>query len=514
MSLLLKHPIVSTLGISAVIITIAVILSIVSYQMVGQKDPGLLYEVLSALGISSLLAPTFLYPWIRTAAKLRLASAELEKVARTDALTGLPNSAVFRNRIEDAIASMDHDGPFAILFIDLDHFKQINDTLGHPRGDALLVCVAGRLIELARDSDFVARFGGDEFVVLLSRVSSTGEVSELARRIVDSISAPYDVDGHEIVIGASIGIAVAPTDGVGPTELLRNADMALYQAKSFGKRTWRFFEASMAVAAQARRNLAVDLRAALASDAFELRYQPILCVRSMRITTCEALIRWRQAGRGIVLPAEFIPVAEEMGVIVEIGSWVLHQACMECSKWPSDVRVAVNLSPIQFRRGNIAEVISAALAQAGLPADRLELEITESVLLQDFPETRTILEQLRRLGVRISLDDFGTGYSALSYLHTLPLDKVKIDQSFVRSLATDDRALTLLRAVAKLSWDLGLAVAVEGIETEDQFRIITAEDFIDEVQGFLFSPSLPSREIEQLLSTSSRSSAKLMNLGS
>ena len=503
MSALLRHPVVATAGISAVIIALAVILSIVSYQALGQTNPGLTYEVLSALGISTLLAPTFLYPWIRTAAKLRQATVVITRLARTDALTGLPNSFVLRERMRQVMDDIVRGGPFAVLFVDLDHFKQINDTLGHPRGDALLAAVADRLRKVVRNSDLVARFGGDEFVVLQSPAASAGEASDLASRIIDELSASYEIEGNEIVIGASVGIAMAPADGVEPDQLLRNADMALYRAKSHGKRTWRFFETTMAAAVQTRRNLELDLRAALANKAFEIHYQPILDLRTGKITTCEALIRWRRSSRLMVPPSDFIPVAEEMGIIVDLGAWVLREACLKCAAWPPDVRVAVNLSSIQFKRDDIFDTIARTLAHARLPADRLEIEITESLLLQDFPSTRATLERLRRYGVRIALDDFGTGYSGLSYLHSFPLDKVKIDRAFLNGLDTDSRSRTLLRGVAQLSAMLGLTVTVEGIETEEQLSVVTAETSVHEVQGYLFGAAMPDREISELLKAAS-----------
>jgi diguanylate cyclase (GGDEF)-like protein len=391
------------------------------------------------------------------------------------------------------------NGPSAVLFVDLDQFKQVNDTLGHPRGDELLRAVAGRLRGLMRRSDIVARFGGDEFVVLQSPAPSSSEAADLAHRIVERLGQPYEIDGHQVVIGASVGIAMAPRDGVSADLLLRNADMALYHAKGQEGGAWRFFEPDMDIKAQARRALELDLRHALQTGAFELYYQPLFNLKTMQVAVCEALIRWRHPTRGMVSPGEFIPVAEDMGLIVEIGDWVLREACRECLNWPAEVRVAVNLSPIQFRRTNIASVVGDALAAARLPANRLEVEITESVLLQDFQAARLALEQLRELGVSISLDDFGTGYSGLSYLHALPLNKVKIDRRFVQGVQAGGRSLTLLRGVARLSSELGMLVAVEGIETEEQLGIIAREEDVDEAQGYLFSVPIPARQIRELL---------------
>ena len=499
LSIILRHQLVSTFAISAVIVAIAVGLSIISFRLVGEARPGLLYEALSALAIASLLAPTFLYPWIRTAAKLRSAELANRTLATTDALPGLPNTLELAERFAQLLGDTNDSGQFAVLFIDLDQFKRVNDALGHPRGDALLAAVAQRLRNEVAVTDLVTRFGGDEFVVLKWPLASLDEASSLAARLISSISAAYSIEGQEIVIGASVGIAVAPVDGSGRHQLLRNADMALSQAKAQGRRTWRFFEPAMAAAARARRNLENDLRSALAARNFELHYQPVVELRSGRITGCEALVRWRDSNKRIVLPSEFIGVAEQIGIITEIGNWVLCEACTACRGWPDDIRVAVNLSSLQFIRADLLAGVSGALAQADLPPERLELEITESVLLQDFVSVRATLERLRQLGVRIALDDFGTGYSSLSYLKSLPLDKVKIDRSFVADLDEGARSLTLLRGVTKLCASLGMTVVVEGVETQEQLAVLTPEDSIDEVQGYLFGPPMPNREINQLL---------------
>ena len=363
----------------------------------------------------------------------REAEARIRHLARYDSLTGLPNRMHLRERMEATLATAGSK-PSAILFVDLDQFKQVNDTLGHPRGDLLLRAVADRLKRLVRESDIVARFGGDEFVVVQTPTAGPEEAATLARRIVAALSETYEIDGHQVVIGATIGIAMAPRDATGADHLLKNADMALYWSKAEQRGTWRFFEPGMDVRAQERRSLELDLRNALANGSFEIYYQPLFDLKTMKVTTCEALLRWQHPLRGMISPAEFIPVAEEMGLIVEIGNWVLHQACRTCATWPGDVRVAVNLSANQFRRGNVTGTVREVLAATGLDPSRLEIEITESVLLQDTRATRLILRQLRELGVRLSLDDFGTGYSSLSYLHGLPLNKVKIDRLFLEGL--------------------------------------------------------------------------------
>jgi predicted signal transduction protein with EAL and GGDEF domain len=363
----------------------------------------------------------------------------------------------------------------------------------------LLRAVADRLRHLVRSSDIVARFGGDEFVIVQTPISDSEEAATLARRIVTSLSETYEVDGHQVVIGASVGIAVSPRDATGPDHLLKIADMALYWAKADQRGTWRFFEPDMDVRAHARRSLELDLRHALSNNAFQVYYQPLFDLRTKKVSTCEALLRWPHPVRGMISPAEFIPVAEEMGLIVDLGKWVLQEACRTCAQWPAHVRVAVNLSASQFRRGNVTATINQALTQTGLDPNRLEIEITESVLFQDTRATRMILHQIRDLGVRISLDDFGTGYSSLSYLQSLPLNKVKIDRSFLEGLESGDRALVLLRGIAKLSADLGLAVTVEGIETAEQLALIASEESVTEAQGWLFAPALPAREVQLLL---------------
>ena len=431
------------------------------------------------------------------------AEAKISHMARYDALTGLPNRTYFRDQIDKMLAATRHGGKScAVLFIDLDQFKQVNDTLGHPCGDQLLCAVSDRLRKIVRDTDVVARFGGDEFVVFQSPIKHPREASALAKNIVKWLEEPYEIDGHHVVIGASIGIAITPNEAITADHLLKNADMALYRAKSDGRGTWRFFEPDMAVKAQARRRLELDLRNALENNVFKVFYQPLVNLKTKRISTCEALLRFPHPERGMIPPSEFIPIAEEMGLIIDIGKWVLRQACIEATQWPDTVRVAVNLSPIQFKRGDVVRDVKEALEFAGLAPNRLEVEITESVLLQDTQATHNALDQLRELGVRISLDDFGTGYSSLSYLHSFPLQKVKIDRSFLEGLGNSDRPITLLHGVARLSAELGMSVVVEGIETEEQLALVAAEEGIEEAQGYLFSPPIPGRQIRKLLTAS------------
>lgn len=431
------------------------------------------------------------------------AEAKISHLARYDELTALPNRVSFRDEIERLLAvSHSSERLCALLFVDLDQFKQVNDTLGHPCGDQLLCAVANRLREMLRPEDFVARFGGDEFVVFQQNIGTAEDAASLARRIVERLSERYRIDNHLVEIGASVGIALTSPDGdVSADTLLKNADMALYRAKADGRGTFCFFRDEMAATVEARRILELDLRKALANEEFELFYQPLVNLKSGKITTCEALLRWNHPVRGTVSPVDIIPVAEDMGLIVDLGRWILRRACMECMKWPDGVSVAVNFSPQQFHQRDVLSEIRYALEVSGLPAHRLEIEITESSLLRNTQLTHDILSQLHALGVRISLDDFGTGYSSLSYLHNFPMQKVKIDRSFLEGIDTD-RPLTLLRGVARLSADLGMAVVVEGIETNEQLELISADGTVSEGQGYLFSRPVPAVRVRQLLNAS------------
>jgi len=431
----------------------------------------------------------------------RNAEARISHLARYDELTELPNRVNFRDEIERLLKMPQDAGHFsALLFVDLDQFKQVNDTLGHPCGDQLLCAVADRLRAMLRPQDFVARFGGDEFVVFQQNINANEEAAILARRIVDHLSERYKIDNHLVEIGASVGIALT-SPNVSADTLLKNADMALYRAKADGRGTFCFFHQEMAQIVESRRILELDLRKALANEEFELFFQPLVNLKSGKITTCESLLRWNHPVRGTVSPVDIIPVAEDMGLIVDLGRWILRKACMECMKWPEAVSVAVNFSPQQFHQREVLSEIRYALEVSGLPAQRLEIEITESSLLRNTQLTHDVLSQLRAIGVRISLDDFGTGYSSLSYLHNFPLQKVKIDRSFLEGIDTD-RPLTLLRGVARLSADLGMQVVVEGIETNEQLELISADGSVTEAQGYLFSRPVPAVRIRQLLNAS------------
>jgi diguanylate cyclase (GGDEF)-like protein len=431
----------------------------------------------------------------------KIAEARISHLARYDELTALPNRVNFRDEIGRLLAiSNSTERLSALLFIDLDQFKQVNDTLGHPCGDQLLCAVADRLRAMLRPEDFVARFGGDEFVVFQQNVKSNEESAGLARRIVDNLSEGYKIDNHLVEIGASVGIAMTAPH-ISADTLLKNADMALYRAKADGRGTFCFFRDELAQTVEARRILELDLRKALANEEFELFYQPLVNLKSGRITTCEALLRWNHPVRGTVSPVDIIPVAEDMGLIVDLGRWILRKACMECMKWPDAVSVAVNFSPQQFHQRDVLSEVRYALAVSGLPANRLEIEITESSLLRNTQTTHDVLSQLHAIGVRISLDDFGTGYSSLSYLHNFPLQKVKIDRSFLEGI-DNDRPLTLLRGVARLSADLGMSVVVEGIETNEQLELVSFDGSVTEAQGYLFSRPVPALRVRQLLNAS------------
>ncbi|MEI8150262.1 MAG: EAL domain-containing protein [Hyphomicrobiales bacterium] len=436
----------------------------------------------------------------------RRAEAKIAHLARHDMLTNLPNRVLFREHLENAFDRIQTGRGFAVHCLDLDHFKTVNDTLGHPIGDELLKLVAIRLIEAVPATDFIARIGGDEFAVVQTNVSQPEECSLLASRIVELVSRPYDIDGRHIVIGASIGIAVAPNDGVNPDLLLKNADMALYLAKGDGRGTHRFFEREMDKRLQSRRALELDLRKAIANGEFEVYYQPILYLQTGKVSGFEALVRWNHPERGMISPLDFIPLAEETGLILPLGEWVLRTACAHAAKWPQPIGVAVNLSAMQFKGRNLVQLTLNALAASGLPSSRLDLEITESVLLQDEAHTLSLLHQLREIGVRISMDDFGTGYSSLAYLRNFPFDKIKIDRSFVRDMLVRKDCQAIVRAVVGLARSLGITTIIEGIETKEQLAGAKA-DGCDEGQGYLFAKPMPEREVAEFLARCERIAA-------
>ncbi|MCW2282522.1 diguanylate cyclase (GGDEF)-like protein/PAS domain S-box-containing protein [Rhodoblastus acidophilus] len=429
----------------------------------------------------------------RRAAEQRLAHA-----AHHDSLTGLPNRSLFRVRLEEALARARRGVGFALLCLDLDRFKEVNDTLGHPIGDRLLVAAAARLRKVLRETDTLARLGGDEFAVIQTCLLEPQEAAALARRLIETLSAPFDIDGQEIVVGVSIGIALAPHDSGETESLLSAADMALYRAKSDGRGLWRYFEPAMNQRMQARRDLELDLRRGISESEFEIHYQPILDVDTRRVKTFEALLRWRHPTRGLLTPDLFIPLAEEIGLIVPLGDWVLRRACDDAARWPESIGLAVNFSPAQFQSRHLVARIAAALRESGLAAHRLEIEITENVLMRDKEATLAALRALKELGVRIAMDDFGSGSSSLSYLQVFPFDKVKIDRSFTCELDRPGNSNAIMKAVASLCGGLEMAVVAEGVETEGQFAALQREG-CREAQGFLFSRPVASSELPALL---------------
>ncbi|MGO4872948.1 MAG: putative bifunctional diguanylate cyclase/phosphodiesterase [Roseiarcus sp.] len=427
------------------------------------------------------------------------AEAEVAYLAHHDALTGLRNRAYFR---EQLAASIDlrrrSQEAFAVCCLDLDLFKDVNDTFGHATGDRLLRMVAQRLQGALSEGDLTARLGGDEFAIVLNSGIAPAEVGEVVSRLIDLLSQTYSIDGFEVAIGASIGVALFPDDGQSADELLKNADLALYQAKSEGRRQHHFFRKDMHRKAHDRRVLEADLKNALTAGQLEVHYQPLIDISGNCVSGFEALLRWRHPARGMIAPNDFIPVAEATGLIIPIGEWVLKTACAEAATWRDGISIAVNLSAIQFRTPNLVNTVIGALAHSGLAPERLELEITESVLLAETETTLTTLHKLRDFGVRIALDDFGTGYSSLSYLRGFPFDKLKIDRSFVKDLSDRDDCVAIISAISGLAKSLGIATTAEGVETQQQLDFLRAQG-CTQAQGFLFSPARPRAELSELV---------------
>ncbi len=427
----------------------------------------------------------------------RRAEQQIIHLAHYDALTDLPNRALFHDKLEEELARLVPGEQLAVLYIDVDEFKNVNDTLGHQAGDELLKSVASGLRNLAKADEFIARLGGDEFAILRTAFSDEADISELVTRVFEAIRAPFDCLGHQVTTDASVGVALAPQHGSSLDQILKNADLAMYAAKSAGRRTWRIFDPEMDARVKARRMLEMDLRQALTDGAFEVHYQPCISLHDNTIVGCEALVRWRHPERGMVSPAEFIPVAEETGLINDLGEWVLTTACKEAMTWPGNYKLAVNVSPVQFKSGTLALKIAAALAASKLPPQRLELEITEAVLIRDDDAALAILHELRAIGVRIALDDFGTGYSSLSYLQRFPFDKIKIDRCFVNDITTKGGS-SIVQAVVNIAAARDMLTLAEGVETSQQRELLCALGCA-EMQGFLFSPAVPAAEIRQML---------------
>jgi diguanylate cyclase (GGDEF)-like protein len=446
--------------------------------------------------------------WLSThedVTEARKTAGEIAYLASHDALTGLANRTTFASRLREALAETG-DPRLAVVMVDLDRFKEVNDTLGHPCGDQILRVTAERLRRLVGPVDVVTRLGGDEFAVIQRGVADEKAPTKLAEHIIEALDQPFEFEGHTIVVGASVGISLAPRDGSNDEELLKKSDLALYRAKEESRGSFRFFEPGMDSRLRERRDLEAELRTAVHEGQFEVHYQPLLDLRTGSISCFEALVRWNHPTRGVVQPTEFVSIAEETNLIIPIGEWVLRQACADASGWPAGVRVAVNLSPAQFKRGDLIAMTMNALASAQLAPERLELEITETVLLHDEAWVRSVLDRLKGLGVRIALDDFGTGYSSLSYLRSFPFDKIKIDRSFVAEVAQRDDSRAIVQATIQLSEKLGMETTAEGVETAEQFDILVAEG-CTHLQGFRISQAVPALEVADLLAAYNGSAA-------
>jgi diguanylate cyclase (GGDEF)-like protein len=427
----------------------------------------------------------------------RLAADKIAHMANHDALTGLPNRTLFRLKLSEALDRSERGQPCAVLYLDLDRFKAVNDTLGHPVGDALLRDVTLRLLEHTRKTDTVARLGGDEFAVVQASIEQPQDALSLATRLIEALAEPYEIGGHQVMVGTSVGIALVPIDGDNPDQILKNADMALYRAKAEGRGRYCFFTPEMDARMQARRALEMDLRKALSAGEFELFYQPLINLKSGSVIGFEALMRWFHPRRGMISPADFIPLAEEIGLLVPLGEWALRQACSDAVAWPAHMKVAVNVSATQFASRTLVDDVASALAASGLEPERLELEVTETVLLDEADAILITLRRLRDLRIGIAMDDFGTGYSSLNYLRRFPFSKVKIDRSFIEGLGKGGDCEAIVAAVIDLCTSLGMIVLAEGVETEEQLQLLRAAK-CGEAQGYLFSRPRPASEVAAL----------------
>jgi diguanylate cyclase (GGDEF)-like protein/PAS domain S-box-containing protein len=452
--------------------------------------------------------PRYLINVVEDVTERRQANEKIAHLAHYDALTDLPNRVLFREQIERELVRAKEGEQFALLYIDIDEFKGINDSLGHHVGDELLKTVASRIRDCIKPDDLIARLGGDEFAVIQTAVGSSAEVEDFVTRVYEAIRRPCECLGHQLSTDASIGIAMAPRDGTDLDQLIKNADLAMYAAKSSGRRVHRFFESAMDASAKARLTMEQDLRQALADGGFEIHYQPLVGLTNGEVTACEALLRWRHPERGMVSPAEFIPIAEDTGLINELGDWVLRTACAEAATWPDDIRLAVNVSPVQLKCQTLALRIAGALATSGLKPSRLELEITEAVLIRDDEAALAILHQLRAIGVRIALDDFGTGYSSLSYLKRFPFDKIKIDRCFVSDVTEADGSSSIVQAVVNIAGALSMTTVAEGVETEAQ-RTLLRKLGCTEMQGYLFSAAKPGAEVKKLFGAARKAAVEV-----
>jgi diguanylate cyclase (GGDEF)-like protein len=435
--------------------------------------------------------------WVSThedVTQRRQVESKVAHMAEHDPLTDLPNRLHFRRKLEECLREVRQGRRFALLYVDLDHFKNVNDNMGHPTGDALLQLVAQRLGSVIRPTDTLARVGGDEFIVI-QKVERDGDAAALASRLIAKVSAPYEVSGGHVVIGATVGISHAPENGVQPDELIRHADLALYQAKATERGSFQLFSPEMEASLAARRDLERELRQALLRNEFELYYQPLVCLSDLTITAFEALLRWNHPERGVLAPGEFIAAAEETSLILPIGEWAVRQACLQAAQWPQDVKVAVNVSAVQLRSSSFVPAVAAALRDSGVHASRLEVEVTETVMLHEADNSVMVLHQLRSMGIKVVMDDFGTGYSSLSYLRLFPFDKLKIDQSFVRGLGSSNECEAIVSAAVRLAVKLGMTTVAEGIETKGQLLRATREG-CTEGQGYLFGRPAPAERLE------------------
>jgi diguanylate cyclase (GGDEF)-like protein len=461
--------------------------------------------------ISIVNTPTADGGWVAThedVTEKKRAEERVTYAAHNDALTGLPNRKLFCEQLEQALKRVRRGERLAVLYLDLDHLKRVNDTLGHPVGDKLLKSVADRLRGCVREIDLVARLSGDEFAIIQTSLNHPSDAATLALRAREAIHEPFDLDGHQVTVDVSVGISIAPNDATELNELLRTADIALYEAKNFGRGTYCFYEPEMNARMQVRGQLEHDLQSALANGEFELHYQPVVSLDDDKIVSFEALLRWHHPTRGLVSPAEFIPVAEEMGLIVPLGEWVLRTACVEAATWPDDIRVAVNVSPIQLSNKNLLNVIVGAVASAGIQPDKIEIEITESVFIKNTFANLAMLKNLHEFGVQFSMDDFGTGYSSLGYLLSFPFSKIKVDRSFIAGLPDRPESRAIVRAIADLARSLGMRVTAEGVETAEQLGQVRALG-CTEAQGYLFSQPLTAAEIHRQFLAGRRDTASV-----
>jgi len=474
--------------------------------LTGNEKRSALDHALSAGATSFLMKPL---NWLSFGEHIRHVmelAYRANHLAMHDSLTGLPNRVLINEQLQHSLMRMSPDKMIAVHLLDLDEFKYVNDTMGHGSGDKLLQVVAERLRPLVRDTDTIARMGGDEFAILQASVTSPEDAEALARRINDALSLPIDIDGNFVSIGTSIGIAIGPQDGATAELLMRNADLALYQAKDDGRGAYRRYKADMNEQKQARRIIEYELRNALEKDQFELHFQPLVNLSTNEICGFEALARWRHPEKGLITPDAFIPIAEECGLITQIGAWTLRQACMIAAPWPSNLKVAVNVSPVQLRDANLMQHVVRAIAASGIAPGRLELELTETACLNDDASMLNILHQIRNMGVRIATDDFGIGYSSLSLLQKFPFDKIKIDRTFVQEMSKSASSLSIVRAVVALAKGLGIPSTAEGVENPEQLASVIAEG-CTEMQGYLLSRPIPAKDVLKFLSSRQQGAA-------